>query len=233
LWIGCCGLWIGGEFLAADLDRREVDDTMKESSNEQKQNENDSQKALRMLGCACLFIVLSPVIYVFCSIVFIMLNWAYRDIPRYGEHLAEAKEYSPEATNYSYYNVLLHQVCEFDIPEDAFLEMCKAKKYATPVRIETLADLPPFDDEKYPHINDERRVPIIVRRYIWHEPQHKECDSFIMGDCEVDPTGKTDTSCYRAVSQGYYSEIRAEDGGGIKVVFDSENGRCYIHSSPH
>ena len=206
---------------------------MNESSNEQKQNGNNLQKALKVLGCACLCIVLCPVIYVLFGIVFIMLNWAYRDIPRYGEHLAEAKEYSPEATNYSYYNRLLHQVCEFDIPEAAFLEMCKTKKYAVPVRIETLADLPPLDSEEYPRINDDRNVPVIMRRYIWHEPQHENCISWVVGDCKADPTGKTDTSCYRAVSQGYYSEIRAKDGGGIKVVFDAENGRCYIHSSPH
>jgi Uncharacterized integral membrane protein len=205
---------------------------MTESSNEQKQNGNDSQKALRVLGCVCLCIVLSPAIFVFCSTAFIMLNWAYRDIPKYGEHLAEAKEYSPEATNYFYYNVLLHQVCEFDIPEDAFLEMCKAKEYATPVRIETLADLPPPDDKEYPRINDDRKVPVIIRRYIWHESQHEKCIPS-SGACEVDPTGETDASCYRTVPQGYYSEIRASDGGGIKVVFDSENGRCYIHSSPH
>jgi len=178
------------------------------------------------LGCLLLLPAL-PVLVV-------MVAWGYRDIPRSGEHLPKAVEYSPHATNYSYHTRLLHQVCEFDIPEDAFLEMCQAKQWWHPVAIETLAELPKDEtQDEYPVINEERKVPLGNRRYVWDKPEHDNCRFFYgnHGECKVDPSGKTDASCFRSVSQGYYYEIRGSNGGGIKVLYDSENGRCYIHSN--
>ena len=176
-------------------------------------------------GCFMLIMILPPAV--------IMVNWAYRDIPRYAEHLPKAEEYSSQATNYSYYNRLLHQACEFDIPEDAFLAMCQSQQWQ-PVSIETLPELPKDEtQEKYPHVNDERRIPLEILRYVWHKSNHVDCRSFVYGNCQVDPSGKTDASCFRSVSQGYYYEIRGENGGGIKVLYDFENGRCYIHTNPH
>lgn len=198
----------------------------------QKTDNGISRKTIKAVGCICVCVVLAPVIFVGGATVFIMINWAWRDVPRSGEHLATAEEYSQHATNYSYYNRLLHQVCEFDIPEDAFLEMCKVKGYRHPVLIETLADLPRDETDSWPRINENRNVPVTIRRYVWHEPQHENCHPSVP-DCQVDPTGKTDASCFHSVSRGYYYEIRGEDGGGIKIVYDAENGRCYIHSSPH
>jgi|GEM_PF-3730838 len=177
-------------------------------------------------GCGC--IVLFP----FLLLALMLAAWAYKDIPRYGEHLPKAEKYSPQATDYSYYNRLLHQACEFDIPENAFLEMCQIKKWH-PVPIETLSELPKVEtQDEYPWINFRRRVPLEISRYVrWYKPGHEECYPF-HGDCKVDPSGKTDASCFRSVSQGYYYEIIWSNGGGITVIYDSENGRCYIHSSP-
>ena len=179
------------------------------------------------LGCFLLLPILLPAM--------LMVIWFFKDVPRSGEHLPKAAEYSPHATNYSYYNRLLHQACEFDIPEKAFLEMCQTKKWWHPVAIETLAELPKVDiHEERPWINYERDVPLGNRRYVWHKPEHENCSFFYgnHGECKVDPGGKTDASCFRSVSQGYYYEIRGSNGGGIKVLYDSENGRCYIHSNP-
>lgn len=169
-------------------------------------------------------LLLSPLLLPFAGIAFIMVNWAYRDIPRYGEHLPTASEYSSEATNYSYYNRLLHRVCEFDLSEDAFVKMYR-NKFVAPNEedssenslheIETLPDL-----------------PLKITRYNYAKPEHEACQHFIFPGCDVDPSGETDASCFRAVSQGYCSERRGSDGGGIDILYDTENGRCYIRSNP-
>lgn len=169
----------------------------------------------------------------FIMVGVVMLNWAYRDIPRSGENLPKAEQYSPEASNYSFYNRLLHQVCEFDIPEAAFWEMCEKESWR-PIPIETLKELPPpeyDDDDEWPKVNTERSVPVGIRRYVWDRPEHENCSPNY--ECELDPGGKGENSCHRVVSKGYYFEARASDGGGMKMLYDSETGRCYIHTSPH
>lgn len=160
-----------------------------------------------------------------------MLNWAYRDIPRSGENLPTATQYSPDASNYSFYDRLLHQVCEFDIPEEAFLEMCKDKGWL-PIPIETLKELPvtEYEEDDWPHLNTGRDVPVVIRRYVWDRAEHANCSPNY--ECARDPSGLAAIACSRAVPKGYYYEVRGSDGGGIKVVYDSETGRCYIHSSP-
>ena len=180
-----------------------------------------------------LVLLLLPFLYVGGMVLLFALNWAWRDIPRHGEHLATAVEFSPHATNYSFYNRLLHCVCEFDILEDAFLEMCKDKKW-NPIAIESLPDLLPFQEsEMEPNTNYEREIPLKITRYVYTKPGHENCGLWWNCSCQVDTTGKTDDSCFRAVSRGYYFEVRGSDAGGIRVLYDSENERCYIHSNPH
>ena len=181
-------------------------------------------------GCGCMVLLLglagpAPLIPFFFPALFTLS----------GEHLPTAEQFSPEATNYSYYETFMHRVREFDIPEEAFLEMCKELKYEA-VAIETLPDLPPFDhDANQPRINDRRKVPLTIVRYVYPKEGHEGCDpwNFGIGKCTVDPSGKTDDSCFRSVSKGYYFEHRLGNGGGLEMLYDSENGRCYMHWNHH
>ena len=151
-----------------------------------------------------------------------------------GEHLPTAEQFSPEATNYSYYNTFMHRVREFDISEKAFLEMCKKMDYE-PIAIETLPDLPPYNHEsKPPRINYQREVPLTIIRYVYRKEEHQNgCSPWILSECKVDPSGKTDDSCFRSVSKGYYFERRLGNGGGLSMLYDSENGRCYMKWNHH
>ena len=162
------------------------------------------------------------------------LVFLLESFPASGEHLPKAEQFSPEATNYSYHLKYSSQLHEFDISEKAFLEMCEEKGWE-PVVVETLPDLPPFDHEKpSPRINYLREVPLTIVRYVnlKEREKHKGCDPWNSAKCNVDPSGKTNASCFRSVSQGYYYERRYDNGGGIFVLYDSENGRCYTYSNP-
>jgi hypothetical protein len=150
-----------------------------------------------------------------------------------GEHLPNAEQFSPEATNFSYYETFMHCVREFDIPEKAFLEMCKKMEYKT-VAIETLPYLPPDHEESPPRINYRRTVPLTIVRYVHHKEEHQHgCDPWNGMACHVEPSGRTDDSCFRSVSKGYYFEHRLGNGGGLTMLYDSENGRCYMHWNHH
>ena len=180
-------------------------------------------------GCGCGCLVLLPFVLVgsyFTAVIFFPSLFISS-----GEHLPKATHISPEATNYSYYQSYMRTVREFDIPVEAFLEMCKKQKRApvTPIAIETLPDLPPFDHEAdMPWINYERTLPLTIGRYLSHKEEHQGC-KYWDAECKVDPSGKTDDSCFRSVSKGYYFEIRLGNGGGYTVIYDSENGRCYTY----
>ena len=181
-------------------------------------------------GCGCLFLLFGlagpvPLIPLFFPGLFTSS----------GEHLPKAEQFSLEATNYSHYSTFWHKVREFDIPEKAFLEMCKEKEYE-PVAIETLPDLPPFDHEKpSPRINFRREVPLTIVRYVFlkEREKHKDCDPWNWTKCNVDPSGKTDDSCFHSVSTGYYFEHRSGNGGGLYMLYDLENGRCYMKWNSH
>ncbi len=150
-----------------------------------------------------------------------------------GEHLPQAEKYSPKASDYSFYNTFLRQVCEFAIPEDAFLEMCREKEWK-PVAVESLPDLPDRDNKTpFPRINCRRKVPLNMPRYVYIKPEHEHCDPWNSSECHIDSTGKTDQSCFHSVSRGYYFEIVRSNGGGIEVLYDAENGWCYILSNHH
>ncbi|GHT44301.1 hypothetical protein FACS189454_01300 [Planctomycetales bacterium] len=149
-----------------------------------------------------------------------------------GEHLPTAEMFSPEATNYSFSEDYMRRRREFDIPEAAFLKMCKEQDW-NPVLIETLPDLPPFDREHWeqferdkPRINIARKCPLEIGRYCrMTQLKHKDCRS--PDKCKFDPTGLTDDSCFHVVSKGYYFEARISNGGGIYVLYDLSNGRFY------
>lgn len=189
-----------------------------------------TKKPFINVGCCCSCVVLLPFLLV--GGMFLPFFFSGLFISS-GEHLPRADFYSPDTTDYSFYNTYMHQVLEFSISEQAFLEMCREKKWA-PIPVESLAELPPFDrDQSYPLINSERNVPQTVPRYVYPRPEHERCGSLSYGDCRVDPTGKTDESCFRSVTHGYYYEYRVRNGGGTVMLYDAENGRCYIHSNHH
>ena len=150
-----------------------------------------------------------------------------------GEHLPQAEYYSPEATDYSFHHTYMHQVHEFSIPENAFWEMCRVKGWQ-PIAIESIPNLPPFDyDAPFPRVNYERKVPLTIPRYVYPKPGHEQCDPWNFDKCLIDPSGKTDQSCFHSVSQGHYYEHRSGNGGGIVILYDMENGRCYIYTNHH
>ncbi|MGL6194171.1 MAG: hypothetical protein ACRC2T_05050 [Thermoguttaceae bacterium] len=115
--------------------------------------------------------------------------------------------------------------------------MCKEAEY-TPVSIEMLPDLPQVDytneDSEESQINYKRDVPLNIVRYVYHKDEHKDgCSPWNSAKCNVDPSGKTDASCFHSVSQGYYFERRYRNGGGLYMLYDSENGRCYMKWNHH
>ncbi|MGL4595765.1 MAG: hypothetical protein ACRC2T_10350 [Thermoguttaceae bacterium] len=182
-------------------------------------------------GCGCLFLLLfglggpAPLIPFFFPALFTSS----------GEHLPTAKQFSPEATNYSFYHTFMHRIREFDISEEAFLKMCEKAEY-TPVAIETLPDLPHIDHSSQDRnrINYKREVPLNIVRYVYHKDEHKNgCSPWNSAECRIDPSGKTDASCFHRVSKGYYFEHRLSNGGGLYMLYDSENGRCYMQWNHH
>ena len=179
-------------------------------------------------GCGCFFLIIFLAVFVKIFPFFFPALFTSS-----GEHLPRAEYYSPEATDYSFHRTYMHQVHEFSIPENAFLKMCHTKGWM-PNAVESLPDLPPFDfDAPFPRVNWERKVPLTIPRYVYPKHGHEECDPWNSDECHVDPTGKTDQSCFHSVSQGYYYEHRSGNGGGIVVLYDTENGRCYIHTNHH
>ena len=176
---------------------------------EKKQKKTGCAAWLRVHGCGCGCLILllgfagpAPLIPFFFPALFISSD----------EHLPKAEHLSPEATNYSYYNMFMHRVQEFDIPEEAFLTMCKERN-DKPIAVETLPDLPSFDHDAnrdQPRINYRREVPMMIIRYVYHKKEHgNACDPWSFEPkCNVDPSGRTDDSCFHSVSKGYYYENR-------------------------
>ena len=181
-------------------------------------------------GCGCFVLVIILLPFWPAAVFWGILT--YEGTPRHGEHLPKAKKYSPHATNDSYYSNLFDETHEFDIPENAFWEMSQTKQWQ-PLSIEALPELSKNEtQDEYPlMIKDKRDIPVKILRYVyWYKPEHEECRTIAHGHCKVDPSGKTDASCFRSVSQGYYYEIRGKSGAGTLFLYDSENGRCYIHT---
>ncbi len=148
------------------------------------------------------------------------------------EHLPTAEYFSPEATNFSYHDTFMHRVREFDIPEEAFLKMCE-KSEGKPISIATLPDLPRPDHPPQVNARQGDNIPLTIVRYVYPRKEHRQCNPWNFAECKIDQTGKTDDSCFHSVSKGYYYENRLGNGGGIYMLYDSENGRCYMHWNHH
>jgi hypothetical protein len=194
-----------------------------------KKSKNEQVGCLQMIygffgGCGCLVLLLgfggpAPLM------PFFFPEWFTTS----REHQEQGGRFTMKGgTNYSFHNMFMHQVCEFDISKDDFLV---GKPEAIP--IESLPTLPPFGQRgREPRVNYQREIPISNIRYCYVKPEHEKCSPW-SPKCNVDPTGKTDDSCFHFVSKGYYYEYRGRNGGGIRVLYDTENGRCYIHANHH
>lgn len=148
----------------------------------------------------------------------------------HGENKPTAPIYNAEkGKNFSYDFSFMHQFCEFDISEVDFLDWCKTKEISWElVEIETLPSLPEVDRNKLPRINHQRNIPLLIARYCCRKTEHEECYPWTE-KCQVDTTGKTNKACFHIVENGYYYESRWSNSGGVYVLYDRENSRCYIH----
>jgi len=166
-----------------------------------------------------------------CVIVLICLfAWgiSYHD---FGENQDQSPMFSAKnGKNFSYDITYSWQHVEFDISETDFLGWCKNEASGwEPIEIEILPSLPTIDTIM-PSINHRRECPLWIPRYCRYKPEHKNCNPWNK-ECQHDPTGKTDDACFRIVDNGYYYETRAHNGGGVYVLYDRDNNRCYIHGS--
>lgn len=193
--------------------------------NQETKQKKSNGKSCCAAGCGCVL----PIVLIF-AIWLTHIIWYHR----FGENEPTAPMFHAEkGKNFSYDFTYLNRFCEFEISENDFLDWCKNRKYPwNPVEIETLPSLPKPDWNEYPQINDRREVPLSIIRYCYKKPEHENCRASF-DECQIDPTGKTDESCFHTLDNGYYYESRSRDGGGVYVLFDREKNRCYIYWAHH
>jgi len=151
--------------------------------------------------------------------------------------------YTEKGSNYSYFYSYMRWYCEFTISEEDFLDWCSNREFPFEVlEIKDLPSLPKHDrrlheltDDELPMIHERRggRIPLSIVRFSSRKPEHENCKSYwehIPPEerCVIDPTGKTDNSCFRIVEDGYYHEHRWQCHGGLYILYDRTNNRCYI-----
>jgi hypothetical protein len=145
-----------------------------------------------------------------------------------GEHLSVPTYYPNDATDYSFYDSYTLKMCEFSVPEESFLKYSKSKGWDV-VSIEKADAFYPKMERTEPlsRLPEQATItkPLDINRCIrYFKPEHQECYS----ECKVDPTMLTDKSCLHIVSKGYWYMTINGAGRGITVLYDKENGRCYL-----
>lgn len=208
------------------------------------------QRSLRSyfaIGCGVvvLLVIAYPIYLVF------WFTWTFR-----GEGLPHSLSWmeTTEGTNCSYfYNNYLGNTREYDISEADFLkiseasgqrlvhlkdasdeelfvrtvylneESSKAEKWSS--RFETVTvNGKTFTVDRKP--DREIRVQRLHKRF---NSKHEHCQWY---DCKIDPTGKTDDSCFHVITNGWFDGVRFQTHGGIKYVYDLDNGRFYREFAP-
>ena len=191
----------------------------------------------RLKGYACCAISCgAPVL--FFALMISAFVWYVGYYHSFGENQAGAPVFSPaKGTNFSYDVTYSRSHIEFTIAEVDFLDWCKKNGW-TPVEIKDVPSLPKvvFDwdnDAAWPRINEGQggEIPLAIPRYKYRKPEHERCNSYDK-KCQIDPTGKTDDACFRLVDDGYYYERRARSMGGVHILYDRENNRCYVQANP-
>ena len=195
---------------------------------EPQTNEKTKKKRKKRTGYTCCAVGCGSALLLF--VVFVILFLHAVNHTEFGENEATSPIYYTEkGSNFSYYVSHLHRCCEFTISEQDFLEWCKERW--EPIEIETLPSPPKTklwherDEDDFPIINEQRKVPLRIERYSYVKPEHEKCWSL---NCQVDPTEKTDAACFRSVDDGYYYEQRRQTSGGVYILYDRSNQRCYI-----
>lgn len=132
--------------------------------------------------------------------------------------------------NFSYDITYMTQYVEFDISEPNFLNWCKNETASwEPIEIETLLSRP-LPDAYMPLINYKDENLLWISRYCRRKPEHETCHPWSK-ECQHDATGKTNNACFRIVDNGLYYETRSPNGGGVYVLYDRDNNRCYIYGN--
>ena len=139
-----------------------------------------------------------------------------------------------------YYYSYLNRYFEFTISEPDFLEWRTSGKFPwEPVEIKSLPSLPKPEKQwvdrqngDWKLVNSRREIPLFIVRYCHKKAEHENCNPWDE-KCSIDPTGKTDEACFRILDDGYYYQTSRRNGGGVYVLYDRENQRCYINYSSH
>ncbi|MDR0521731.1 MAG: hypothetical protein LBH00_07740 [Planctomycetaceae bacterium] len=212
-------------------------------------NDSDSQQAQRCKrnrrlwnccsGCGCGVPLLFFAI-IFC--LYLSLYFFWKDSAEHSPtlHVLGFPVSGVQAANQSYYHTWLHQHGEFDITQEEFFKIFNDNWYrGKPVDIEKRTDKDGFEipgeDDKVIRVNMSfHPYPYFIRRYNGMKQEHKDC-LYLTDEqhCKIDPTGRTDASCFRLVSHGYYYEQRFSNGGGVYMLYDTDNHRCYYRGNHH
>jgi hypothetical protein len=116
------------------------------------------------------------------------------------EHARQAPRWLPDAaSNVSYYRSYLFTAAEFDISEKEFLQWAEKRGWPlSPVR-------------------DTVRIRRYMERTITRKshPTPKEIAEY-------------DALTEKAISHGYFFELRHKNGGGVRLAYDLDTGRGYF-----
>ncbi len=190
---------------------------------------------LSTAGCCCI---------VFCSVLLLIIAFIAGFFLWYtysssGEHLPHSLKWmgTTRGTDCSYfYSNCFGNTYEYDIAEADFLDITKSLGYDV-VKLSEATDRElverTFGEEHWASFLENNQKPEreirLQRRHLRSHPQHKECSWY---NCQVDPTGRTDESCFRTVVNGWFDGVTLGAGGFIKFVYDLDNGRCYQERAP-
>ncbi|MDR0609919.1 MAG: hypothetical protein LBG58_07410 [Planctomycetaceae bacterium] len=164
------------------------------------------QSLIQHLGCWGLIVLMS----VGCSFLFFYYAVYYNNS---GEHISVPNHFPQDATDYCFYEKSTIRFCEFNLSKDSFLKYCEKEKWE-------IEDIEKMEEIKYKY-----EKPFIISRYIFPlKPEHHKCNT---SECKIEPTGRTENSCIRLVSKGYYYKKYFRAGRGFTVIYDSEQERCY------
>jgi hypothetical protein len=181
----------------------------------------NKQSLKQLFGC-CIGVLL------FAGVGFIFFQHALH-YENSGEHISVPSYYPQDATDYCFFKNFVARYCEFNLPKDSFLKYSEKQKW----EIEDIEKTDVFficyyndfnmKEKKRPYIHEK---PLTIRRYTASlKPEHHECTS---SECKIEPTRRTENSCVRFVSKGYFYETLNGAGRGITVLYDSEQERCYL-----
>ncbi len=181
---------------------------------------------------------------VFCSVLLLIIAlpvtyFLWLTYSTSGEHLPHSLKWmeTTQGTDCSYYySNSLGNTREYSIPEADFLDIAKSLGYNV-VKLSEATDQELIERTVYKehwaeyleHGQKPEREVRVQRCHLRSHPQHKECNWY---NCQVDPTGRTDESCFRTVINGWFDGARGSTGGGVKFVYDLDNGRCYREFAP-